>query len=240
MPDATSRRTTDASRRREAAVALRRRETIRTIHDRLLRAFGPQNWWPAETPLEVVVGAILTQNTAWRNVERAILALRSNGLLDWAELRDIDVDTLGELVRPSGTYRVKARRLKAFIDRLWSDHAGRLDELLSGDLETVRRRLLSIHGVGPETADAILVYAANRPSFVVDAYTKRILRRHGVIPANAGYGTVRAWFHDALPSDAAMFNEYHALLVELGKRHCRTQAICDGCPLAELPHDSDL
>jgi len=240
MPDATSKSAADATRGRDAAFAQHRRRTIRTIHNLLLSAYGPQHWWPAETALEVVVGAILTQNTAWRNVERAIAALRNGGWLNWAALRDIDVDRLAEVIRPAGTFRVKARRLKAFVDRLWLDHAGRLEKFLAGDLETVRRQLLSIHGIGPETADAILVYAAERPSFVVDAYTKRILRRHGLIPDSVGYEAIRGWFHDALAPDAAMFNEYHALLVEVGKRHCRVRAICDGCPLARLPHDPEL
>lgn len=213
--------------------------TLRQIYDRLWSAYGPQHWWPADSPTEVVIGAILTQNTAWTNVERAIVNLTGAGAIDFAVLRDLPEPELAELIRPSGTYRVKARRLKAFVDRLWSEHDGKLDNLLGGDLDTARQRLLGIAGIGPETADAILVYAGNRPSFVVDAYTMRVLRRHFLATDADDYGSVRARFHDALPHEARLFNEYHALFVEAGKRHCRKRATCDGCPLFDLPHDSE-
>jgi len=213
---------------------------LRAIHDRLFEAYGPQHWWPAQTALEVVVGAILTQNTAWRNVERAIAALRNGNLLDWTALRNLPIEQLEALIRPAGTYRIKAARLRAFVDTLWNEHGGSLVRLLDADLNAARRRLLSIHGIGPETADAILLYAGHRASFVVDAYTKRLLRRHHLIGHQAGYDEVRNMFHEALPADAARFNEYHALLVEVGKRHCRALAECDGCPLASFPHDPGL
>lgn len=214
--------------------------TVLAIFERLQAAFGPQHWWPAKTPTEVVLGAILTQNTAWKNVVRAIANLRRADCLCWNALRDLPNDRLAELIRPSGTYRVKAARVRAFVDHLWRHHDGSLSEMLTGDLEDVRRRLLSIHGVGPETADAILLYAGGRATFVVDAYTHRILRRHRMIAPNFTYEQVRQLFHGALPADPTLFNEYHALLVAVGKNYCRPTARCDECPLASMPHDSTL
>ena len=214
--------------------------TLRTVYQRLMRAFGPQHWWPADTVTEVVVGAILTQNTAWSNVEKAIRNLAQAKLLSWRGLREVCEVKLAEHIRPSGTYRVKARRLKAFVAYLWDEHGGRLATLLRGDLDHVRRRLMSIHGIGPETADAILLYAGDRPSFVVDAYTKRVLRRHFVLSGDEGYESVRALFHRAMRPDVKVYQEYHALLVEVAKRNCRVRATCAGCPLEALPHDETL
>lgn len=216
------------------------------FHERLAAAYGPQHWWPADSPAEVVIGAILTQNTSWKNVERAIAAMKQAGLFDWRRLRDLDESSLAEIIRPAGTYRVKARRLKAFVAALWTTAGGSLERMLGGPLEDARRRLLAISGIGPETADAILLYAADRPTFVVDAYTRRILRRHfwrpGERPRSAAreYEALRAAFHAALPHSARLFNEFHALLVTVGKRHCRTRAVCKGCPLEAFPHDPDL
>jgi len=207
------------------------------MYDRLWSAYGPQHWWPAETATEVVVGAILTQNTVWRNVERAIQNLKRADCLTWDALRKIPQARLATLIQPSGTYRVKAARLKAFVNYLRDHHGGSLESLLDGDLENTRRRLLSIHGIGPETADSILLYAGKRPTFVVDAYTRRVLRRHFVIDGRAKYEAVRQLFHEAVPTDVQMYNEYHALFVALGKRHCRARAMCDACPLVDLPHD---
>ena len=215
-------------------------KTLRGIYERLWAAYGPQHWWPAKTATEVVVGAILTQNTAWKNVARAIVNLRSARCLTWTALRDVADDRLAELIQPSGTYKVKTRRLKAFVDVLWNKHGGSLGTMLRGDLQDVRKRLLGIHGIGPETADAILLYAGTRPTFVVDAYTKRILRRHHVIDRKAGYETVRNLFQEAIPPDVTVYNEFHALLVALAKRHCRVRAVCEGCPLADLRHAAQL
>ena len=210
---------------------------LRDIYESLLAAYGPQHWWPAETATEVVVGAILTQNTAWTNVERAVENLKRAECLTWGALRDVSEDRLAELIQPSGTFRIKAARVKAFVDYLWKHHDASLEKMLSGDLGEARRRLLAIHGIGPETADAILLYAGKRPTFVVDAYTQRVLRRHFVTDSRADYETVQALFHKSLPAEAQLFNEYHALLVEVGKRHCRARARCEGCPLVESPHD---
>lgn len=211
--------------------------TIRQIYRRLSGSYGPQRWWPARSSTEVVIGAILTQNTAWRNVERAMTNLRAAGAVNWRVLRAMSDRQLEKLVRPSGTFRVKAKRLRAIVDVLWASYGGSLRRLLAGDVEHARGRLLDIPGVGRETADAILLYAGGRASFVVDAYTLRVLRRHFLVEDGVKYDVVRAMFHAALPADPKVFNEYHALLVQLGKRHCRRTAICEGCPLADLPHD---
>ncbi len=209
---------------------------LREIYDRLYAAYGPQGWWPGQTPTEVIIGAVLTQNTAWTNVERAIANLRRANALSWIALRDLSEAELAALIRPAGTYRVKAVRLKALVNYLWQHHQGCLDSLLAGPLDQVRDRLLSIHGIGPETADAIVLYAGARPSFVVDAYTKRLLHRHLLCDEKANYDQVRGLFQEALPPNAQMYNEYHALLVAVGKKHCRSRADCDGCPLSDLPH----
>jgi len=216
------------------------KKNLLEIYDRLIRAYGPQHWWPARTRTEVVVGAILTQNTAWGNVERAIKNLRRAKVLTWSALRDLPASELAQLIRPSGTYDVKAKRLGSFVRYLWENHNGSLRSLLNGELETARGRLLSIHGIGPETADAILLYAGNRPTFVVDAYTRRILRRHYLCKDRTTYETVRGLFHSALPADTPLFNQYHALFVAVGKQHCRSRARCEGCPLQGLPHDPAL
>jgi len=236
-----SSRPSPQQRSRSSAVPTDRRtkHPLRTIFDRLLAHYGPQHWWPGDTDTEVVIGAILTQNTAWTNVERAIDGLQRAGCLSFDVLHGLSTETLETLIRPSGTYRVKARRLKAFVDVLFCDFAGALDALLAGELEAARRRLTSIHGIGPETADAILLYAGKRATFVVDAYTKRVLRRHHLLDDHADYETTRALFHNQLPDDVPLFNEYHALLVAVGKHHCRTKARCAGCPLEGLPHDSE-
>lgn len=216
------------------------RRKLRTIYRTLYRAYGPQHWWPARSATEVVVGTILTQNTAWTNAERAIKNLRDAKALSFVALRDLPEEELAKIIRPSGAFRVKAARLKALVTSLWEHHRGSLRSLLMGDIETARTRLLSIHGIGPETADAILLYAGNRPTFVVDAYTLRILRRHYLCDSNADYDSVRRLFQGALPGDARLFNEYHALLVAVGKKHCRNLARCEGCPLAEMAHDPML
>ena len=215
------------------------KQTLCDMYDRLWAAYGPQHWWPAETATEVVVGVILTQNTAWKNVEPAIENLKAAKCLSFRALRALPENDLAQRVRPAGTYHIKAARLKAFADCLYNHCNGSLDAMLDGDLDIARNRLLAIHGIGPESADSILLYAGSRPTFVVDAYTKRILRRHLVIDRHADYETVRSLFHRALPPDTQLYNEYHALLVAVGKRHCRATARCDGCPLTELPHEAN-
>jgi endonuclease-3 related protein len=210
--------------------APRRRRLLR-LYDRLHRRYGPQRWWPARARFEIVVGAILTQNAAWRNVERAIARLRAAGALDVQTVLRLPSARLAALLRPSGTFRVKARRLRAFAAHVTRRHGGRLARLLALPLPALRDELRGIPGVGPETADAIALYAAGRPIFVVDAYTRRILARHRLVAPDADYAAVQALLMTHLPHDPALFNEFHALLVRVGKEHCRTRPRCEGCPL---------
>jgi len=211
---------------------------VRAFHDALMEAYGPQGWWPGETPLEVIVGAILTQNTNWNNVERAIANLRGAGCLDWVRLRDIPQERLAELIRPAGYLNVKARRLKSFVTWFFERYGGDLEAMRAAPMEQLREELLTVNGVGPETADSILLYALGMPTFVVDAYTARLARRHFLVGDDeAGdYHALKAVFEDALPRDAGLFNEYHALIVAVGKKHCRTKAQCAGCPLERFEH----
>ena len=207
--------------------------TLLALYERLFAAFGPQHWWPAETPFEVVVGAVLTQNTAWRNVERAIARLRAANALSPEALAVAPRARLEEWIRPAGFYRQKAGRL-AGVARFVLE-AGGMDAPAASarrDPGAARRRWLALHGVGPETADSILLYAFGVPVFVIDAYTKRILARLGLAPEGIGYEELQTRFHAALPRDARLFNEYHALFVALGKDFCRARPHCAGCPLA--------
>jgi endonuclease-3 related protein len=205
------------------------------VYQRLATALGPQHWWPGETPFEVMVGAVLTQNTNWRNVERAIRNLREADLLEPRALARVPLAELEELIRPAGYYRVKARRLRALLKYLIHRHNGSLEKMFAADLATLRGELLSINGIGPETADSILLYAGNLPIFVVDAYTHRILSRHGWIDFDADYYQIQEYFLEQLPEDVKLYNEYHALLVRVGKDYCRkSQPRCGECPLAEL------
>jgi endonuclease-3 related protein len=204
------------------------------LYDRLLQAYGHQNWWPAKSPFEVVIGAILVQNTSWKNVEKAIGNLARGDLLSVAELHDLPQDELQELIRPAGYYRIKARRLRHLLDFLVDRYDGSLAAMFNTDLGTLRQELLGVHGVGPETADSILLYAGNLPTFVVDTYTHRVLARHGWIDFDAVYDEIKEHFEDTLPQDAALFNEFHALLVRVGHLHCRKTPRCEGCPLAEM------
>lgn len=193
------------------------------LYQSLLRAFGPQGWWPGRTPFEVAVGAILTQHTAWTNAARAIAALRRARLLTPARLAHVSEAELASTIRAAGTYRLKARSVRAFTRWLLERHRGRFDGLRTAPLAALRRELRELPGLGPETADAILLYAAHRPVFVADTYARRALARHGLLRAGATYDEARALFETHLPSDPALFNEFHALLVALGKREGLTQ-----------------
>ncbi|RMG91294.1 MAG: endonuclease III domain-containing protein [Zetaproteobacteria bacterium] len=199
------------------------------MYRRLYSAYGPQHWWPADSPFEVCIGAILTQNTNWSNVEKAIKRLRHATALDPESLNQMPSEQLMNLIRPAGFYRQKCWRLKAFI-RFILDHGG-LAKLATLETGTLRSMLLAIHGIGPETADSMLLYAWTRPVFVVDAYTKRLLARLGFLPHKVSYDQVQCLFHKHLPRDADMFNEFHALIVEHAKQHCRHVPRCHGCPL---------
>jgi len=210
-------------------------EMYRTMLDRM----GPSGWWPAKTPFEVAVGAVLTQNTNWNNVSRALTNLRKNQALHPASLRALPDAQLEELIRPSGYYRMKAKRLKALLDFLEAQCEPEPDEQLSGlqsrDWQELRPLLLSVRGIGPETADSILCYALGSPVFVVDAYTARIMHRHGLTPEEISYDELQALFMDALDPDAALCNEFHALLVRVGHGWCsKREPRCSGCPLESL------
>jgi endonuclease III related protein len=201
------------------------------LYTALLERYGPQGWWPARGRFEVAVGAILTQHTSWSGVERAVRNLRQARRLSPAGLAGLREAALGRLIRPAGTYRVKARRLLAFVRFLRERLGGRIERLGRAPLEEVRRELLAVSGIGPETADSILLYAADRPVFVVDAYTRRVLARHGLGRPRGAYEELRALLEAHLPGDPRLFNEFHALLVAVGKRHCRARPRCEGCPL---------
>jgi len=197
----------------------------------LFNYFGPQHWWPAETPFEVIIGAILTQSAAWKNVEKAIGNLKTAGLLSPEALRRISVEELGQMIRSCGYYNAKAIKLKAFVSWLGRYYSDDLNTLFSLDTDELRRQLLTVHGIGEETADSIMLYAAGKPVFVIDAYTKRIISRFGLIPFRESYGALQSFFMRSLPSDPALFNEYHALLVALGKKFCRKRPVCTDCIL---------
>lgn len=207
---------------------------IRAIYRRLSKHYGPTGWWPGDTAFEVAVGAILTQNTAWTNVEQAIANLKRERLLTPKAIVDASDSVLHDVLRPSGYFRVKAVRLQSFCDHLLQQHGGSMKRMARTPLEALRTELLSVHGIGPETADDILLYACDKPIFVVDAYTRRFLHRHGHVDAKIGYAELQALFHRRLAADVALYKEYHALIVYLGKDYCRSKPQCEGCPLAPL------
>ncbi len=211
-------------------------EFLMDVYQRLFDAYGPQHWWPgAETPIEVCIGAILTQSAAWTNVELAMRRLRETGVLSLQGIHETPQEQLAQLVHSSGYFNVKARKLKAFAQHVYDHHNGELDVMLGQPWESLRTELLSIYGIGEETADDIVLYAANAPSFVVDAYTFRILTRLGAPAPEQRYESYRRLFMDALPPDAQLYNEYHALLDNLGKEVCRKRAPrCAECPLLEI------
>jgi endonuclease-3 related protein len=211
------------------------KNTFLDIYQRLSSRFGPRHWWPGETPLEIMVGAVLTQNTAWKNVEKAIRALKGTGNLSLSALYQIPPDKLANLIRPAGYYNLKAGRLKNLIAFVYEESEGDLDRFFNGEVEFLRSRLLSVKGIGPETADSILLYAGGLPTFVVDAYTFRMLSRHRLIEEKSSYERVRRLFMEHLPSQPALYNEFHALIVELGKNYChKRKPACESCPLNEL------
>jgi len=200
----------------------------------LFTAFGPQHWWPGRTPFEVIVGAILTQNTSWTNVERAIANLRDAGLLTPGGIRKVSLRRLERLIHSSGYFRQKARKLKAFCDFLQTKHRGSLRKMFATPTILLREQLLGIFGIGPETADSILLYAGGHAVFVVDAYTKRILARHGWANQKSKYDDIRWMFERQSPGDVRRFNEFHALIVNAGKNYCTAQRPrCDECPLGK-------
>jgi endonuclease-3 related protein len=211
---------------------------LRVYYDVLHGSLGPQHWWPGRTPFEIIVGAILTQNTSWSNVERAISNLRKEKLLTIAALEKASTPKLARLIRSSGYFRQKAKKLKAFMRFLRREHGGSLARMFRTPTAQLRQRLLTVHGIGPETADSILLYAGEHQIFVVDAYTRRILERHGHAGPRHTYDQIRTLFESALPQDSRLYNEYHALFVRVGKEWCRTRnPRCSLCPLAPFLPD---
>jgi len=206
-------------------------EKLALIYKKLYASFGPQHWWPGETPFEVAVGAILTQNTNWSNVEKAIANLKNAGVLNPKALHSISHDRLAALIRPSGYFNIKAKRLKNFIAFLMHEYHGSLVKMKKEDLLSLREKLLSVNGIGPETADSIILYAVEKSVFVIDVYTKRVLSRHNILDHDASYDAFQYLFHSKLKENISLFNEYHALFVRLAKENCRTKPICTGCPL---------
>jgi len=217
-----------------AVSPLTSRRRLIAIYQRLLRHHGHAGWWPGETSFEVCVGAILVQNTSWTNVEKALGVLRERALLAFAPLHALSAEALAPLIRSSGCFNVKARRLSAFLSFLGGEYAGRTADMAREDPLLLRRKLLSVSGIGRETADSIVLYAAGLPLFVVDAYTRRIFSRLGLIRGDEDYDEIRAFFEQRLPRNAALFNDYHAQIVRLGKDVCRPKPRCEACPLGDL------
>jgi endonuclease-3 related protein len=206
-------------------------QRLLNIFRTLLLSFGKRNWWPGETELEIIVGAILTQNTSWKNVEKAINNMKAQGVLDVDTLHTITKDQLGEIIKPSGFYNQKSSRLKLFINVLHENFNKSIDNLKYYDTNDLRKLMLSINGIGPETADSILLYALNRPVFVVDAYTKRFLKNHQIYDGDDRYDDIQNFFMANLPLDTYLFNEFHALIVCLCQNYCKKKPECIKCPL---------
>lgn len=215
---------------------------MRFMHDQLIKIYsllldryGHLHWWPAETPFEVCVGAILTQNTNWRNVEKAIANLKRERLLSAEALRDLPVERLAEVIRPAGFFNVKSERIKGFIAWLFGRYDGSVERIFEGEWRQLREELLMVKGIGPETCDSILLYAGAKPSFVVDAYTRRLLSNLGLISGRESYEDIRTIFMENLPQDVKLFNEFHALIVQHAKEHCRKKPRCAGCAIHVCP-----
>lgn len=214
---------------------MQKRDILLKIYKSLYDYFGPLNWWPGATPFEVMVGAILTQNTSWSNVEKAINNLKKENLLEPRKLYRINQEELAQLIKPSGYYNIKARRLKNFINLFINDFEGSTEKMFSGDGRKLRKKLLNVNGIGPETADSILLYAGRKPFFVVDAYTKRIFSRHKLISKDSTYYEIQEFFIKNLDKDVKLFNEFHAQIVMLGKTICTSRnPDCAKCPIAFL------
>lgn len=210
-------------------------DQLHEIYHRLDKYFGPLNWWPAKSPFEVIVGAVLTQNTNWTNVQKSLDSLKRANLLSYDALLHMPEGQLAELIRSSGYYNLKSRRLKNLLEMVQAEYGGDLSLFFSEDPYSARETLLRVKGIGPETADSILLYAGGHPIFVVDTYTHRILSRHGLIPESCDYQFIQDLFMDNLDHDAALFNQYHALLVRTAKRFCKKrEPLCDKCPLGPL------
>ena len=205
------------------------------VYRSLYNTYGPQGWWPAKTPFEVIAGAILTQNTAWTNVEKAIYNLKKAGSLSAKKIKDMGAKPLSRLIKPAGYYNMKAKRLKNFVSFLYAGYGGSVKNLSSENSGKLRKILLGVNGVGPETCDSIMLYALGKPVFVVDAYTKRVFSRHGFFKESSDYHQVQKYFMNNLPRSKKLYSEYHALIVRLAKDFCRIKPDCKHCPLNTGP-----
>jgi len=214
-------------------------DLLMTIYRAMERHFGDLSWWPADSPFEVAVGAILTQNTNWKNVERAIAALKGRGFMTPTAIAKAEDVEIAACIRSSGYYNVKTKRLKAFVQFLEEGYGGEMETMCAGDMWPLREKLLGVNGIGEETADSILLYAGNMPIFVVDQYTKRILGRHDIVGERWKYGEIQQHCMRHLPHDAVLYNQYHALLVNTGKHFCRRRPLCDECPLCSIGSRED-
>lgn len=209
------------------------------FYDALLARFGPQGWWPGDGAFEVMVGAVLTQNTNWANVEKALVNLKKENLLDPAALNNISREKLAQLIRPAGYFNIKAKRLKNLIRWFCEEYEGRLENLNDLSVERLREELLAVNGIGRETADSIILYALEKPTFVVDAYTYRVLVRHGCLDADSDYEQIKEFCEGHLPQEVKLYNEFHALIVRVGKEYCRPKPCCAHCPLEQFEHKVD-
>lgn len=216
----------------KARIANRKNNSLLDIYRRLYAHYGAQGWWPGKTRFEVITGAILTQNTAWSNVEKAIRNLKEGGLLSPAKIRNMGAVRLSKIIRPSGYHNIKARTLANFVNLLFTRYRGSLNRFSAQRTDVMRQELLNVKGIGQETCDSILLYAFKKPIFVVDAYTKRIFSRHGFLDENEDYGFVQDLFMGCLPKSERLYNEYHALVVRVGKEYCRPKLDCGNCPLS--------
>jgi len=214
---------------------MRKRDILLKIYKSLYNYFGPLNWWPGDTPFEIMVGAILTQNTSWSNAEKAINNLKKENLLEPQKLYRIDQEKLAQLIKPSGYYNIKTQRLKNFINLFVNEFEGSAEKMFSDDSEELRKKLLKVNGIGPETADSILLYAGNKSFFVIDAYTKRVFSRHKLISEDSTYYQIQEFFINNLDRDVKLFNEFHAQIVMLGKTICTSKnPDCVKCPISYL------
>lgn len=205
------------------------------IYEILLDYFGPQGWWPGETQLEIIVGAVLTQNTNWSNVSKAIGNLKNENLMTFEKLHELPVESLAQKIKPAGYFNIKAARLKNLLNFIGSEYGGSLEDMFAFEMHSLREEILTVKGIGPETADSILLYAGKKPVFVIDAYTHRIFARHNLVAAEDGYYELQEYFMLELPENTALFNEYHALIVRLGKEFCKkSKPLCRQCPLGTL------
>lgn len=208
---------------------------LKAIYAKLFDFFGPQHWWPGESAFEVMAGAILTQNTNWANVEKAMANLKKNNLLSLGELNKASPAKIAKLIRPCGYYNIKTKRLKCFLDFIFQDYQGDIRRMKQDDTMSLRGKLLKVKGIGPETADSILLYSLGKPVFVVDAYTRRVFSRHKIVNENDPYGDIQNLFMKKLKVEVKLFNEYHALIVRLGKEYCfKNKPDCRACPLGSL------